>query len=491
MRLRWFFDFLSGTSGRFSAVVIIAATGITATLGAAKAETLNDAFAQAYLYNPQLDAQRATLRATDESVSRANSGYRPSVNASADVGRERFESRPDFGAFSSSGNTSPRGYNIQLVQPIFRGFRTTNAVNSAEADVRAGREALRDVEQQVLLNVVTQYGNVVRDQAIVRLRESNLTFLTTELKATQERFTVGEVTRTDVAQAQARLAAGRSGLDLAKANLKSSRAVYEQFVGSPPRNLSEPNPNVKLLPRSLDDAIGIGTKENPQVVAALYNEQSARYQIEQIRGELLPEAQLEASFTNRFDSSRQIEETETTSVVGRLNVPIYANGGEVYARVRQAKQSHLARIQAIEQARALVQAQVVQNWSQLEGAKAQLASDKAQIESNKVALNGVREEEKVGQRTLIEVLNAQQELLNSQIQLENTKRNVLVAAYSVVSAVGRLNVAEVGAAGTIYDPEAHYHEVRRQWIGLDITHDDSAPPPHDAWSPEVTRAPVK
>jgi outer membrane protein len=433
------------------------------------AETLNDALAQAYRYSPQLDAQRATLRATDEDVARANSGYRPSINAQADVGRQKTEVRPNNGA---SATTSPRGFTVQMIQPIFKGFRVTNAVNAAEAQVRAGREQLRNVEQQVLIDVVTAYGNVVRDQAILKLRESNLNFLNTELKATKERFAVGEVTKTDVAQSQARVALGQSDLDQAKANLKSSRASYEQVVGVPPQKLAEASANTKLLPKSLEDAIATGTRENPQVVSALYNEQAARYQVDEIRGELLPEAQLEATFTDRFDSSRQTEEAETASIVGRLNVPIYASGGETHARVRQAKQTHLARIQEIEQARALVQSQVAQAWSQVTGFKAQLESDRAQIEANQVALNGVREEEKVGQRTRIEVLDAQLTLLRAQEALEITKRNIVVGSYTVIQTIGRMSVAEVGAVSTVYDPEAHYQEVRSQWWGIDITHDD-------------------
>jgi outer membrane protein len=452
------------------------------------AENLNDTLAQAYRYNPQLDAQRATLRATDEDVSRANSGYRPSINASADVGRQRIETRPDFG---NSGTTSPRGFTVQAVQPIFRGFRTTNAVNAAEAAVRAGREQLRSVEQQVLLNAVTAYADVVQTQAIVKLREDNLRFVSVELKATQERFAVGEVTRTDVAQSQASVALSRSNLDQAKADLKSARARYEQVVGSQPRNLAKPSLTSKLVPRSLDEAIGIGTRENPAVVGALYAEQAQRFQVDEIRGELLPEAQIEATYTDRYDSSRQTEQTETSSIVGRVNVPIYANGGEVYARVRQAKQTHLARLQDIETARAQSQSQVAQSWSQLVGFKAQLESDKAEIESNTIALNGVREEEKVGQRTRIEVLDQQLRLLLSQEKLETTKRSIVVANYTVISAIGRLNVSEIGATSTVYVPEAHLDEVSRKWIGLDITQDDGSGSHAGSWDAKVDRAPTK
>lgn len=459
----------------------------------AQAESLNDALSAAYNYNPQLDAERARLRATDEDVARAISGYRPSINASADVGRQNTKIRPDFG---TGGTTSPRGYDVQLVQPIFRGFQTTNAVNSAEAAVRAGREQLRLVEQQVLLDTVTAYGDVVRDSAIVKLRQSNLSFLDTELKATRDRFAVGEVTRTDVAQAEASRALGVSDLELAIANMKSSRASYEQVVGQPPRGLSDANPNIRLLPRSLDEAVGIGTRENPQVVGSLYREQGARFDVDQIRGELLPVAQLEASYSDRFDQSSQTEEVETASIVGRLNVPIYAAGGEVFARVRRAKHTHLSRIQEIEQSRAAAQAQVVQTWSQLQGFRAQRESDRVRIEANTTALNGVREEEKVGQRVLLDVLDAQQELLQSQVQLEQTKRNVLVATYSVVSAIGRLSIAEIGAESSVYNPEIHYEEVRRKWWGIDITHDDGrrehqVVEPPDHWGTRVEHTPVK
>lgn len=472
--------------GRWLYTLALSASVLTLSVMSANAENLNDTLAQAYRYSPQLDAQRATLRATDEDVARANSGYRPDIRASADVGRQSTNVRPGGGS-----TTSPRGYTLQMTQPVFRGFQTTNAVNAAESAVRAGREQLRNVEQQVLLDAVTAYGNVVRDQAIVRLRENNLNFLATELKATKDRFGVGEVTKTDVAQAEARRALGQSDLDLAKANLKSSRAIYEQVVGTPPQNLAEPNPNTKLLPRSVDEAIGIGTRENPAVVGSLYAEQGARYQVDQIRGELLPTAQLEASYTERFDSSQNTEKVESAEVVGRLNVPIYANGGEVHARVRQAKHTHLARIQEIEQARASAQSQVVQAWSQLTGFKAQRESDKAQIEANRTALNGVREEEKVGQRTLIEVLNAQQELLQSQVQLETTKRNVLVATYTVIAAIGRLNVSEVGAASSVYDPVIHADEVSRKWWGIDITHDDGRREHMDLWNTKTEHTPVK
>lgn len=466
--------------------VLVLATAMAS--GHACAQSLIDTLSQAYSYNPQLDAERARLRATDEDVARANSGYRPNVFGSADISRERTNISPNTG---TNGSNTPKGYAVQLVQPVFRGFRTTNAVNAAEASVRAGREQLRLVEQDVLLSAVQAYGDVVRDQAIVRLRENNLKFLSTELQATRDRFAVGEVTRTDVAQAEARRSLAVSDLELAKANIKTSRGVYEQIVGNPPQRLVEAKPDTRLVPGSLDEAIGIGTQENSQIVGALYSEQASRFQVDQIRGELLPEAQLEATYSDRYDGSSQIDRVESASILGRLNVPIYPDGGEVYARVRQAKHTHVSLIQQIEQARSVVKADVIRNWSQLQAFKAQSVADRAQIDANQTALNGVREEEKVGQRTLLEVLNAQQELLLSQVQLETTKRNVLVASYAVVASIGRLSVSEVGAASNVYVPEAHLDEVRNKWWGLDITHDDGRSEHMDAWGARIEREPVK
>ena len=374
----------------------------------AAAESLLEALAATYGYNPRLDAQRAFQRATDEDVARAMSGYRPTITGNADIGVERSDIRPTT---FLDGVTKPRGYGVDLVQPVFRGFRTYNAVNAAEANVRAERETLRDVERIVLLQAATAYMDVVRDQELVRLNENNVNVLSRELKASQDRFAVGEVTRTDVAQAEARRADAVSRLDAARANLRTSRGAFQQVVGHPPQNLAWPPPPDNFLPESMQEAIRVGNNEDPLVVAALYREQSAKYQVEQIRGELLPTVQLEASYNDRFGSSKLINESETSTVLGRAIIPIY-QAGDVSARVRQAKQNHIGFLQQIEQVRTEQQQVLVAAWAQLEAARAQLESDRVAVESNKVALQGVREEEKVGQRTLLDVLNAELEYLN-------------------------------------------------------------------------------
>ena len=446
----------------------------------AQGETLNEALASAYRYNPQLDAERARQRATDEEVPRAMSGFRPQIDANGDVNFVNTNTRPDS---VGEGRTYPKGYSIDAVQPVFTGLQTVYGVKGAEAAVRSGREQLRSIEQQVLLDAVTAYMDVVRDQSIVQERENNVRVLSKELRATKDRFAVGEVTKTDVAQAQARRAGAVSALDQARANLKSRRAVYEQVIGHPPTRLSHPSGYERLLPKSLGEAKSIGTQENPSVVAALYDEEAARHDVDRIRGELLPTVQLEASYSDRYDSGGGLSQTETTTVTGRLRVPIY-QGGEVYARVRQAKHIHIQRLQQIEQSRTEVEAQITAAWSQLLGVRAQLNSDRVQVESNRTALNGVREEERVGQRTVLDVLDAELELLDSQVQLSTTRRNLVVAAYALLSSVGRLEVAQLGVSDPVYDPEVHYHDVRRKWWGVSITDADGhveivAPPEED------------
>ncbi|MCH9765728.1 MAG: TolC family outer membrane protein [Alphaproteobacteria bacterium] len=446
---------------------------LTLTHTSVRAETLIEALSSAYRYSPRIDAERARLRASDEEVARAMSGYRPTLTGSADINYQKTTVGPP----SNTTVTHPRGYQVDFTQPVFTGFRTFNAVNESEATVRAARETLRNTEQAVLLDAVTAFMDVLRDQAIVRINERNVRVLTNELDATQQRFSVGEVTKTDVAQARARRAGAVSSLDLARANLKTSRANFKQVIGHPPNRLVAPSNYSRGIPGSIGEAISVARQENPNVVIALYQEQAAGYAVNRIRGELLPSIQLEASHADRFGQGGGtgggfgFNETETTTVTGRLTVPFY-QGGEVHARVRQAKHTHVSFIQEIEQARVTAEAAVVGAWSQLSAARAQLESDRVQVESNRIALAGVREEERVGQRDLLDVLNAEQEFLNSQVQLETTKRNLVVNSYALLQAIGRLDVLTLGAANQVYDPEAHYYEVRRKWWGVSITHAD-------------------
>jgi outer membrane protein len=313
--------------------------------------------------------------------------------------------------------------------------------------------------------------DTIRDDAIVKLREANVESLGKELKATEARFAVGEVTKTDVAQAKARRAQSVAALDVARANLKSSRAKYERVIGHPPAGLIEPHGYNALLPSSLDEALAIGEKENPNAVVALYLEEQARHEVDRVRGELLPSVEVEARYTDTINPNFQLREQERGVLAGRVNVPLY-EGGEVYSRVRAAKHRHVSRLQQIEQARTEVREQVTAAWSQLQAAKQQIESDKISVQSSQTALDGVREEERVGQRTLLDVLDAQLELVQAQVQLATDKRNLVVNSYAVLQSVGRLEMSHLGAAPQVYDAEAHLNEIRRKWWGVSITHAD-------------------
>jgi len=451
--------------------LLVSALALTAagTLStpAAHGETLKEALAAAYIANPQIKARRAQLRATDEEVSRAKSGYRPVIQGEATHTYQNTSTSGGLPGGGGDGVSYPRSYSINLRQPLFRGFRTINAVEGAKANVEAVREDLRDVAQQVLLDGVTQYMNVLRDQSIVRLRENNVEFLTEQLQATQDRFDVGEVTKTDVAQARARRAESVSALNLSKANLKTSRAAYERVIGFPPRNLQTPKPMDRLIPSSLEAALQAGEQRNPQILAGLLRVKAAEYDTKRIKGELLPEVQLEASYQKSFDTGG-VEERDTTTITGRMTVPIY-QAGEVSARVRQAQDTELQRRQEVDQARQSVRADVVSAWGQVVAARAAVVSDRAAVQANQIALDGVRAEEQVGQRTVLDVLDAEQELLDSQVSLVTSRRDLVVASYTLLASIGRLTPHDLGLPTEIYDPDAHYRDVKDRPFGFHWT----------------------
>lgn len=432
------------------------------------AETLRDALAAAYIYSPKIDAERARLRATDEDVARAESTWRPTIQGSADVGHSYTTLKPSS---SLGGSSDPWGYSISVKQSIFNGFRTTNEVQEAEASVRAGRENLRLVETNTLIEAVAAYMDVLSAQEVLRIRENNVTVLTEELHAAKTRREVKEVTRTDVAQAQARLSRAISTADLAKSDLKTARAIFERTVGHAPGKLNLPPLDMKQLPRTLEEAWAAAEHQNPALGSALHREEAARYAVDKVRGELLPEINLEADWGVRENPSTIYEKQEQGSITGRVSVPLY-DGGETRARVRQAKEIHVSRLQEIEQARAEVQASVTAAWSSLQAQRAKLKSDQTQVDANQIALEGVREEQKVGQRTLLDVLNAEQEYLDSQIELVSARREVVVASYKLLGAMGMLSAEELGLTDAVYDPTVHLEEARRNWFGIDITRAD-------------------
>jgi len=453
-----------GTAIR-AAVVAAAALGLWSS--PAGADTLLGALGQAYQTNPQLNAQRAIVRQTDETVPQALSGYRPRFQASADVGSQytSITQETGVGSVTSSGVTAPRGVQLQGQQTLFNGFQTANRTRAAESNVFAARETLRVLEQTVLLDAATAYMNVLRDTAILEVQRSNVRVLGETLRQTRDRFNVGEVTRTDVAQAQAQLAAGQSQLLTAESNLNTSRATYRRVIGSEPGRLAPGSPVDRLSPRTLAGAIDAGVNNNPSVTAANYGVDVAQLQVKIAEGALYPVVTLEANTQQRWDTQLSVTEQFTSSIVGRVVIPLY-QGGQEYSAIRQSKELLGQRRLDLATNRDQARATVVQAWGQHEAAKAQIQAAQEQVTASEVALNGVREEARVGQRTTLDVLNAQQALVNARVNLVTAQRDRVVASFNLLSAVGRLAPQVLGLPTQIYDPMVHYQQVRDAWGGV-------------------------
>jgi outer membrane protein len=448
----------------------VCTAAIAAVLGmprAAGAETLDSALAQAYRNNPTLNAQRAALRATDEGVPQQLAGYRPRVTFQMDSGYQGYQSHTlSGGQFTTTQSAiSPRGGNVGLVQTVYNGQRTGNLTRQAEAAVLAGRETLRTAVQTTLLDAATAYMNVLRDTAILDLQRRNVQVLQEQLKQTRDRFNVGEVTRTDVAQSESRVAAAQSQVLGAEATLKGSQATYRRVVGAEPVGLRAGMPIDRLSPTSLGAAVEQGRAAHPTVTAAQYTVDTAQFAVKAAEGTLYPTVTLEASMSKRWDLAPGSFDVSQGTVLGRVAVPIFQGGSE-YSIIRQAKETLGQRRIELDVSRDLAQANVVQAWSQLEATKAQIIAAQAQVTATEVALNGVREEARVGQRTTLDVLNAQQELVNARVALVTAQRDRVVASYTLLAAVGRLGPQVLGLKTEDYDPRVHYHQVRDKWIGV-------------------------
>ena len=450
--------------GRTASVAAILAATAVLSANSAKSETIQGALARAYHANPDLNAQRAATRAADESLPQALSGYRPKITGALDVGVVDQNSHTAGRAYSHD-RYPPRGMSVTVDQTLYNGGRTGNSVLGAEAKILGARETLRNTEQTILLNAATSYMNVLRDTALLNLRRNNIEVLTTQLRQTTDRFRVGEVTRTDVALSESRLAKARSDSFVAESNLKSSIATFQQIVGDPPKQLSPAKTVEHLLPKSREQAVSLSLREHPAIIATMHGVDQQQLQVKTIEGELYPTLSVQAGFARRYDSSALGTDLWQGSVVGRLSVPIY-EGGAVYSRVREAKETLASQKIAVDTQRERVRQLVVSNWGVLDATKAQIIAAEAQVRAAEIALAGIREEARVGQRTTLDVLNAQQDVLDARVSLVTAQRDRIVASYTVLGAVGRLSLRTLGVNVAAYDPKVHYNQVRGKWIGL-------------------------
>jgi outer membrane protein len=441
------------------------------------AESLLSALARAYAGNPDLNQSRASVRVRDEEAPKAAAGMRPKASIQASAGPQFANLRIPGGRNTTTGQRQyygdqfvgyPRGATLNISQNIFDGGRTANSIRQAESGVFAARATMRLTEQAILQNGATAYMNVLRDTAVMNLRKNNIAVLEQQLKQTRDRFDVGEVTRTDVAQAEASLAQARSDLYAAQAQLKNSVANYRQLIGVEPGHLEPGRSLEPLLPKTLNEAIAIALVEHPGVVSALHQVDAGELAVKVAESALSPTVSVNAQLSNQYDSflgfpgSRQF----SASAIGQLNVPLYQGGAE-YASIRQAKeQLGQARLNADLQ-RDSVRASVVSSYGLLETAKASIISQQAAVKAAETALAGVREEAKVGQRTTLDVLNAQQALLNARVGLVISQRDRVVASYAALGSIGRLSGQELNLDVALYDPDVHYEQVKTKWIGTD------------------------
>ncbi|HEX2582477.1 MAG TPA: TolC family outer membrane protein [Dongiaceae bacterium] len=449
----------------------------------AHATELEDALAQAYLNNPTLQAARAQLRQTDESVPQALSGWRPTVIGSVQGGYNRIT--PDnalsrqllerqnavdsarqsgFGARGGSLTTTPNSYGVTVSQPIFQGFKTVAGTRAAEKAVLAGRAQLEATEQTVLLQAVTAYMNVVRDQEVVEVDRRNVEVLQQQLDYTRARFDAGLATRTDVSEAESRLARSVGEKIAAEGQLTLSRAQYQQVIGQMPDQVHAPKLSLSL-PQNESAAAALAD-QRPELVAARHSAESAQENIDVAFGDLLPSLSIEGSYSRVADQRTRGTVEDEATVMGVLSVPLY-QAGAPDSRVRQAKQRYSELLERIEETRRQSVQQAIDAWRQYRAASASVESDRKQLESAQLALEGVIEEQKVGQRTVLDIFDAEQEVRNAQVALVTDQANVVIAAYYLQQTAGRLTAKQLALKVPLYDPTKYYDKVRNKFWGWD------------------------
>jgi len=444
------------------ALTCAAIAGITLP---ASAQTMTEAFAYTYNNNPQILAQRALLRATDEQVPQALSNWRPTVNLTGTAGFERagIAQRGGTTQFSSF---EPRALDLRVTQPLYRGGRTEVQTRQAISTVQSTRAQTLGVETTVFQAVAQAFLDVVRDQTLVEVNRNNEQVLTRQLQATQDRFRVGEVTRTDVAQAESQLAQATAQRINAEGQLEISRASYTRVVGHPPGRLVQPRER-PVLPATREEAQALAANNNPNVISAMFAELAARDNIDVVRGQLLPQVNLVGDLNRSFAPSVSLQTTrqDTASALLQLTMPLY-EGGAIYSQTRAAEQTVGQRRSQLDDARRLAVQQATQSWEQLQAARAAVTSFAAAVRAAQIALEGIQQEALVGSRTVLDVLISEQQLFTTQSQLVQAQHDAAIGEFNVAAAMGRLIAPELRLPVQLYDMERHYKAVKDKWLGF-------------------------
>jgi TolC family type I secretion outer membrane protein len=431
----------------------------------ARGQTFDQTLAQVYQTNPSLRAERARLREVDEQVSQALGGWRPSVDATANAGRI-YQTTPNTLAVPPYSALATKAVGVQVTQPVFRGFRTVESTRSAKKLVDAERATLQSVEQQVFLSAGTAYLDIVRDQTLVDLNHSYRDVLKRYLQDSHERFKAHDVTRTDVDQAETRLQRAEANSILVEVNLANHRTVYAHLAGEIPEKLSQPR--LELPPiESLDAALHTAEKKNPAILAAGFSEESARHDVEANKGSLLPEVDLIGSMQRQWGVSSIIPgQQDTAQVLAQMTMPLYRAGTD-YSKTRAAQNLVAERRMLLEDARRQARESLANAWQSLKASRAVIAADKAEQSAAELARNGVKTEVPAGSRTTLDLLNAEQELIDAKTSLAQAEHDEALSILQIRSAIGELTAAALALPVTLYDPEAHYDMARDSWFGFD------------------------
>lgn len=441
----------------------VASLLIALAAGTASADTLREALASTYKANPTLTGQRESLKATDSGVAIARAAGRPQVAATVGLTHDltrsgRFDVETSKGPFVTGG--------VDVSYPLFQGGTVRNDIKAAKSRVQAGRATLRAVEGDVFTEAVAAYMDVIRDRALVELNANNVKVLSTDLEATRDRFQIGDLTRTDVAQSEARLSIQKSRLILAEARRTASEENYRRVIGKQPGPL-QPPPPLPPLPVNADQAVQIALANNADLVAVTRQAEAAGYDVKSVRGTRLPTISAVASgdYANTVSGNTNglVRSGTATSVGVQGRIPLY-QGGLPGARIRQAQAFEG---QTLEQ-RVATERAVVANtrsaYADYQAATDSIASNQIAVTANELALEGARAENSVGTRTILDVLNAEQELLNSQALLVTARRDQYVAGFQLLNAMGQAEAEDLGLdGGALYDPLGNYRRVAKDW----------------------------
>jgi outer membrane protein len=439
------------------------------------ADSIYDAMAKAYENNPDLNAARAGLRATDEGVTIAKAGWRPQINAFAQRTQTWYDNNGIIGGTQTIDNplgsdhasTISHQRGITITQQIFDGFQTLNNVRAAEATVFSERASLRAREIQILLSAAQAYSDIARDEQILAFRKQNLAFQREQVRASKERLDAGDGTRTDVSLAEAEMARAVSLVALSDSQLKQSQAVYVQIVGETPDGIKQPAPASRNLPNSIDNAVATGWREHPQILATMNAVDAAGFQVKSAEGAMLPGVVVQGQIqsTDGTQGITSFSNTVTQSITARLNVPIYQGGAE-YGQIRQAKERLGQQRILLDSVRLDVQQTIVTAMAQYDAAQAAVKAGSLQVKAAKEALASITEERKFGQATTLDLLQVQATVLNARENLAVAQHDAVVASFSILASIGRLTVESQDLKVAEYRAEVHYEKVKDAWFGL-------------------------